>query len=90
VPRFEPVPCPKLQGVEWLTGANCGYLVVPEDRSRPTGRTIQLMVAKHPAQSPEKRPDPVVYLAGGPGDIAPSRSTDLSPPISFATGTSWW
>ena len=37
---------------------------VPEDRSRPTGRTIRLMVAKHPARSPEKRPDPVVYLAG--------------------------
>src|SRR5262249_14679171 len=30
-----------------------------------------LMVAKYPATSPEKRPDPVVYLAGGPGDIAP-------------------
>jgi pimeloyl-ACP methyl ester carboxylesterase len=71
VPRFEPVPCPKLQGVEWLAGANCGYLVVPEVRSRPTGRTIRLMVARHPAQSPEKRPDPVIYLAGGPGDIAP-------------------
>ena len=71
VPRFEPVPCPKLQGSEWLADANCGYLVVPEDRSRPTGRTIRLMVAKHPAQSPEKRPDPVIYLAGGPGDIAP-------------------
>jgi hypothetical protein len=72
VPRFEPAPCPKLQGVEWLADATCGYLVVPEDRSRPgPGRTIRLMVAKHPARSPEKRPDPVVYLAGGPGDIAP-------------------
>jgi hypothetical protein len=30
VPRFEPVPCPKLQGVEWLAGANCGYLIVAE------------------------------------------------------------
>ena len=29
------------------------------------------MVAKYPARSAEKRPDPVVYLAGGPGDIAP-------------------
>jgi pimeloyl-ACP methyl ester carboxylesterase len=71
VPRFEPAPCPKLQGVEWLADASCGYLVVPEDRSRPSGRTIRLMVAKHPARSPEKRPDPVIYLAGGPGDIAP-------------------
>jgi pimeloyl-ACP methyl ester carboxylesterase len=77
VPRFEPVPCPKLQGVKWLAGANCGYLVVPEDHSRPTGRTIRLMVATHPAQSPEKRPDPVVYLAGGPGDIAPLEVNEL-------------
>jgi hypothetical protein len=64
VPRFVPAPCPKLQGVEWLADASCGYLVVPEDRSRPTGRTIRLMVAKHPARSPEKRHDPVVCLAG--------------------------
>jgi hypothetical protein len=71
VPRFEPSPCPKLKGVEWLADAICGYLVVPENRSRPTGRAIRLMVAKYPARSAEKRPDPVVYLAGGPGDIAP-------------------
>ena len=71
VPRFEPAPCPKLQGAEALAKASCGYLVVPENRSRPTGRKIRLMVAKYPARSPEKRADPVVYLAGGPGDIAP-------------------
>ena len=71
VPRFEPAPCPKLQGAEALAKASCGYLFVPENRSRPAGRTIRLMVAKYPATSPEKRPDPVVYLAGGPGDIAP-------------------
>ena len=71
MPRFEPAPCPKLPGAEELAKASCGYLVVPEDRSQPNGRTIRLMVAKYPARSPEKRPDPVVYLAGGPGDIAP-------------------
>ena len=71
VPRFEPAPCPKLQGAETLADASCGYLVVPEDRSRPDGRTIRLMVATYPARSPEKRADPVIYLAGGPGDIAP-------------------
>jgi len=71
VPRFEPAPCPALQGAETLADASCGYLVVLEDRSRPNGRTIRLMVAKYPAHSPEKRADPVVYLAGGPGDIAP-------------------
>ena len=70
-PRFEPAPCPKLPGAEELAKASCGYLVVPENRSRPTGRTIRLMVAKYPARSPEKLADPIVYLAGGPGDIAP-------------------
>jgi pimeloyl-ACP methyl ester carboxylesterase len=44
---------------------------VPENHNRPTGRTIRLMVAKYPARSTDKRADPVVYLAGGPGDIAP-------------------
>src|SRR5262245_38504106 len=71
VPRFEPTPCPRLPGTEELGKATCGYFVVPENHNRPTGRTIRLMVAKYPASLPEKRPDPVVYLAGGPGDIAP-------------------
>ena len=90
VPRFEPASCPKLPGAEELAKASCGYLVVPENRNRPTGRTIRLMVAKYPARSTEKRPDPVVYLAGGPGDIAPLESTGSSLPISSATGTSMW
>jgi pimeloyl-ACP methyl ester carboxylesterase len=71
VPRFEPAPCPKLPGAEELAKASCGYLVVLENHSQPTGRTIRLLVAKYPARSPEKQADPVVYLAGGPGDIAP-------------------
>src|SRR6266436_5079952 len=71
VPRFEPTPCPKLTGADELAKASCGYLVVLENHSRPTGRTIRLLVAKYPARSSEKRADPVVYLAGGPGDIAP-------------------
>ena len=71
VPRFEPAPCPKLTGADELAKASCGYLVVLENHSRPTGRTIRLLVAKYPAHSPEKRADPVVYLAGEPGDIAP-------------------
>ena len=71
VPRFEPAPCPKLTGADELAKASCGYLVVLENHSRPTGRTIRLLVAKYPGRSPAKRVDPVVYLAGGPGDIAP-------------------
>ena len=77
VPRFESATCPKLSGADELAKASCGYLVVPENRSRPDGRTIRLMVAKYPARSGEKRPDPIVYLAGGPGDIAPLEVNEL-------------
>ena len=89
MPRYEPSRCPKLKGVEWLADASCGYLVVAENRSRPAGRTIRLMVAKYLARSAEKRRDPVVYLAGGPGDIAPLEVNGSSPPTSSTTMTSW-
>jgi pimeloyl-ACP methyl ester carboxylesterase len=66
--HFEPAECqfeiPSSQTVD------CGYLTVPEDRSRPGGPTIRLYVAIF--RSPSKNPalDPVVYLAGGPGEHA--------------------
>ena len=62
-------PCPKLPGAEELAKASCGYLVVSENCNRPNGRTIKLMVAKYPPRSPEKQPDPDVYLAGGPATL---------------------
>ena len=40
---------------------------MPEDRSRPNGRTIRIAIARQPAQSPTPRNDPIVFLAGGPG-----------------------
>jgi pimeloyl-ACP methyl ester carboxylesterase len=69
VPRFEPAPCPAMP-IKALVNARCGYLVVPEDRSRREGRTIRLLVAIIPALSAQPAPDPVVYLVGGPGGIA--------------------
>jgi pimeloyl-ACP methyl ester carboxylesterase len=67
--EFEPAPCPA-EPAEALADADCGFLVVPEDRSEPTGRTIRLRVAIVPAQSANPAPDPVVYLTGGPGGSA--------------------
>jgi hypothetical protein len=90
VPRFEPAPCPKLPGAEELAKASCGYLVIPESRSQPTGRPIRLMAAKYPARSPAKRADPVVYLAGEPGDIAPLEVNELIASDFIRAGTSWW
>jgi len=50
--------------------AECGVLVVPENPALPGGRTIGLRVARVPAISRRKHPDPLVVLAGGPGQAA--------------------
>ena len=75
---FEPVACSavtvhiggqvySVDSLPALKAARCGYLSVPEDRSRPSGRTIRLAVAIVPPVSQTPAPDPVVNLAGGPG-----------------------
>jgi hypothetical protein len=46
---------------------SCGYLTVPENRSDPKSRTIRILVARVKAISDKPRPDPIVFLAGGPG-----------------------
>ena len=48
----------------------CGVLRVPEDRSDPQSRQIDLRVVVMPATGPTVRPDPVFFLAGGPGGAA--------------------
>lgn len=67
--RFVPGPCPKTpEPIEALGSARCGFLEVPENRSRPGGRTIKLAVAVIAAVTPAKpAQDPLVFMAGGPG-----------------------
>jgi pimeloyl-ACP methyl ester carboxylesterase len=48
----------------------CGYLLVPENRSRASSPTIQLAVAVRPAPEGTGQLAPIVYLAGGPGGSA--------------------
>lgn len=51
--------------------AQCTRFAVPEDRSKPDGRKIQLNIAWVPArEGAEVEPDPVFFLAGGPGQSA--------------------
>ncbi|MEU2632486.1 alpha/beta hydrolase, partial [Kitasatospora sp. NPDC007106] len=70
--RFEPGPCPRTADpTPALETARCGTLTVPENRSRPGGRKITLAVAIVPAVQ-KRAPDPIVWLAGGPGDDANS------------------
>ncbi|MFJ9076441.1 alpha/beta fold hydrolase [Streptomyces sp. NPDC102278] len=75
--RYEPGPCPKTpEPVEELEGARCGTLTVPENRAEPSSKTkpgsktIQLGVAIVPAKAGTPKSDPIVWLAGGPGDDA--------------------
>jgi pimeloyl-ACP methyl ester carboxylesterase len=69
---YASVPCPNpiLPGVlsaDLGPTVRCGYLTVPEDRSKPTWKKIRLAVALVPAKSIPSAPDPIVFLAGGPG-----------------------
>jgi pimeloyl-ACP methyl ester carboxylesterase len=50
--------------------AQCGTLLVPEDRATANGRQIALNVAVIPAVSRSPAPDPLFILTGGPGQAA--------------------
>lgn len=71
-PRFEPVSCDSLdlsQNVVYiLEGAEveCGFLEVPENRSRPGSRTIKLAVLTIKSENPNPGA-PLVMTQGGPG-----------------------
>jgi pimeloyl-ACP methyl ester carboxylesterase len=45
----------------------CGYLVVPENRKKTNGKTIQLPFILVESKDPAKKKDPLLYTAGGPG-----------------------
>ncbi|PDV98437.1 alpha/beta fold hydrolase [Candidatus Chloroploca asiatica] len=51
-------------------GVSCGYLIAPEERSDPEGAEVALALALIPSRSATPRPDPIIYLDGGPGGSA--------------------
>ncbi len=52
------------------TAAQCGELEVPENRSKPDGRKIRIFTAVLPATTASPKPDPLLIIAGGPGQAA--------------------
>lgn len=64
-PIFEPAPC--AFAVPSGYQPECGYLIVPENRTRPDSPMIRLHVAVFRNHAAFPVPDPVVHLAGGPG-----------------------
>lgn len=69
---------PQLGAPEWQEAtcrhdpnsrARCGYVIVPENREQPLGRTVEVYVAVFPGSPPTgaAATGPLFYLTGGPG-----------------------
>lgn len=67
-PYYAEIECPG--NVPLDAGVQCGLLVVLENRAKPDGNVIQLPVYILPALVDNAAPDPLVFLAGGPGQDA--------------------
>jgi len=66
-PRIALKPC-RLEGL--APQAQCGTYEVFEDRVAKSGRKLSLRVVVVPALAAQPQPDPLVLLAGGPGQAA--------------------
>jgi pimeloyl-ACP methyl ester carboxylesterase len=69
---YQTIPCPQpniagFPDLDFPSGVRCGYLTVLENRAKPDGRRIRIFVMRTPAVSATPKPDPIVYLSGGPG-----------------------
>jgi pimeloyl-ACP methyl ester carboxylesterase len=65
--RLSLEPCTVANGT---IKAECGHLHVPEDRNAPNSRVLDLGIIRVPAQEANKAPDPLFFIAGGPGGVA--------------------
>lgn len=74
-PKIEPCACPYKADSSLKT--TCAYLIVPENRKKPAGKTIKLPFIYVESNNPNKRKDPVLYTTGGPGgsSLSPVRNT---------------
>ena len=79
-PGFTPSPCPFVPAVDQVEGrtVHCGFVAVPENRTRPQGRLILLAVAVFKAAEIPTRP-PLIFLGGGPGSFV---LADFGPRVS--------
>jgi pimeloyl-ACP methyl ester carboxylesterase len=65
VPVFEPAICRFTKPAQFE--AECGYLIVPQDRSQPDGLQVRMHAIVFRSRNPEPAPDPLIYLTGGGG-----------------------
>lgn len=65
VPRIEESACLFKANSAYQT--RCGYLIVLENRNRPSGNVIKLPFIHVGSNNPHKSADPLLYTGGGPG-----------------------
>jgi pimeloyl-ACP methyl ester carboxylesterase len=62
--------------------AQCGQLIVPENRQKPNGKTISISAAILPSITQPPRHAPIFYITGGPGGDAMGDTEFIAPTIN--------
>jgi hypothetical protein len=72
--RYETTECfQQIRATTANLSLECGWLTLPEIRSKPDGPTVRLAVVRYRARNPTSLP--LVFLHGGPGVPWPRAST---------------
>jgi pimeloyl-ACP methyl ester carboxylesterase len=88
VPRYEAAPCVYRLGKGQTEGQSvtCGYIVVAEKHANPGGTTIKLPVAIYKSLSATPAAEPIILLAGGPGQSGQVFATLMTADSAFYKG----
>jgi pimeloyl-ACP methyl ester carboxylesterase len=82
-PRFEPGACPpRVASSPAFVNAQCGQLIVPENRHKHSGKTISISVAIVPSITQPPTHEPIFYMEGGPGGNAMEAVEFLTPTLN--------
>jgi pimeloyl-ACP methyl ester carboxylesterase len=76
VPVFEETDC--FFDVPEGAPVSCGFVVVPEDHFNDNGKTLRIAMGVVKDESPDHQPDPVILLAGGPGEKTVANALQLA------------
>ncbi len=79
-PVFEAADCPFTVPPNQVDGENvlCGFIVVPLEHSNSGGDTIKLSVVVFKSLNQPGRPDPILFLSGGPGEKTVASAAKLA------------
>lgn len=80
-PRMEPCPC--VIKVDTALVSKCGYLVVPENRQKPQGRTIKIPFVSVRKREQDPNRNFLLYTTGGPGYSTTANFDSLTARMDF-------